>query len=300
MRRLNIVLHDQHQHLHDVAQPDAEHEGREGEFPVGGVRAESAEQEQPDGRDCGAQDGEDSILAPTGDDLAAGHGGDEQTTHERQEHQTGFGGGGTVDHLQVHRQVDDGAEHREADDEADGGRQGEGPGAEEAQIDDRLRGAALLQHEGQDGNETADDEADDCRRRPRVFVPTPHRDQQQHRDTGHQQGRAEPVDSALLVPHGDVQNGAEHDEGGDAQGQVDVEDPTPGEVFGEQAAEQRTDHRGDAEHGPEQPHVTASFARRDDVADDGHDEHHQPAAADPLQCSEADQLRHALRQAGEG
>ena len=64
----------------------------------------------------------------------------------------------------------------------------------------------------------------------------------------------------------------------------------------EEAAEQRPGDGRDAEHRAEQALVTAAVARRDEVADDGHRDDHQAAAAEPLHGSEGDQLRHALRQ----
>ena len=77
----------------------------------------------------------------------------------------------------------------------------------------------------------------------------------------------------------------------DADGQVDVEDPAPAEVLGEEAAEQRPEHAGRAEDRAEQALVLAALARRDEVADDRHRQHHQPAAAEALEGAEGDQLR---------
>ena len=82
-------------------------------------------------------------------------------------------------------------------------------------------------------------------------------------------------------------------------GQVDVEDPAPGELLDEDAAEQRPDDARDAEHRAEQPLVAAALAGRDDVADDRLRADHQPAAAEPLHGPERDQLDHALAEPGE-
>ena len=51
----------------------------------------------------------------------------------------------------------------------------------------------------------------------------------------------------------DVEARPDHDEGDEPERQVDVEDPAPGEVVDEEAAEQRPDHGRDAEHRAEQP-----------------------------------------------
>ena len=82
----------------------------------------------------------------------------------------------------------------------------------------------------------------------------------------------------------------DHDEREHADRQVDVEDPAPGQVVDEEAAEQRADHRRDAEDGAEEALVAAALARRDDVADHGDRDHDQPAAAEPLERAEGDQL----------
>ena len=79
-----------------------------------------------------------------------------------------------------------------------------------------------------------------------------------------------------------------------ARGQVHVEDPPPGEAVDEPPAEERADHGRDAEDGTEEAHVPAALARADDVADDGHRRHHEPAPAEPLEAAERDQLGHVL------
>ena len=79
--------------------------------------------------------------------------------------------------------------------------------------------------------------------------------------------------------------------------QVDVEDPAPRQVGHAQPADQRPDDRGHGEHGPEEPHVAAAVARRDDVADDGLRADHQPATAQSLHGAEGDELRHGVAEA---
>jgi hypothetical protein len=50
---------------------------------------------------------------------------------------------------------------------------------------------------------------------------------------------------------------------------------------------------------PNSPWYLPPVARRDDVADHGHREHDQPAAAESLQRPEGDQLDHALAEPAE-
>ena len=83
------------------------------------------------------------------------------------------------------------------------------------------------------------------------------------------------------------------DERDGADRDIDVEDPAPGELLDEDAAEQRSDDARDAEDGAEEPLVAAALAGRDDVADDRLGADHQPAAAETLDRPEGDQLDHA-------
>ena len=97
------------------------------------------------------------------------------------------------------------------------------------------------------------------------------------------------VDAAQVARHlaGDdrERDGADRD--------VDVEDPAPGELLDEDAAEQRADDARHAEDRPEQSLVAAAFAGRDDVADDRLGADHQAAAAEALDGPEGDELDHA-------
>ena len=111
--------------------------------------------------------------------------------------------------------------------------------------------------------------------------------------------RAEVVDAVLDVLAADVERDRDHREGGRADREVDVEDPAPGEVVDEEAAEQRPDHGRDAEHRAEPALVAPALSGRDEVADDRERRHHQPAAAEPLHRAERDQLAHVLREAAE-
>ncbi len=89
----------------------------------------------------------------------------------------------------------------------------------------------------------------------------------------------------------DVEHGGDGEQGDDADGHVDVEDPSPRQVLGEQPTRQRADDARDAEHGAEVPHVLAALAGRDHVAGDRLGPHHQTAGADALHGPGGDQTR---------
>ncbi len=95
------------------------------------------------------------------------------------------------------------------------------------------------------------------------------------------------------------QHGARHEEGEDPERQVDVEHPAPRQVRDTEAADERPDHGGHGEHGPEEAHIAAAVAGRHDVADDGLRADHQSATTQPLERSEGDQLGHRVAEAGQ-
>jgi hypothetical protein len=80
---------------------------------------------------------------------------------------------------------------------------------------------------------------------------------------------------------------------------VDVEDPAPGGVVDEEAAEQGPGHRGQSKDGAEVAHVAAALAGGDDVADDRLRTDHQAPGTDALEGPEADQLGHVLGEPAE-
>ena len=93
-----------------------------------------------------------------------------------------------------------------------------------------------------------------------------------------------------------VEGERDHRQREQTDGQVDVEDPAPGDVVDEEPADQWPDHSGDAEDGTEVSLVAAAVARCDDVADRSRRGHHQPAAAETLQRAKRDQRRHVPRE----
>ena len=56
----------------------------------------------------------------------------------------------------------------------------------------------------------------------------------------------------------------------------------PGQVVGEEAAEERSDQEGDAEDGTEETLVLAALGRGEQVADDGQGDREEGAGAEAL------------------
>ena len=134
------------------------------------------------------------------------------------------------------------------------------------------------------------------RRGPRVRVPTQAGEQDHRRQPAGEQRDPEPVDLVPHLVHAGVEDRADHPERDRADRQVDVEDPAPGEVVDEEAADQRPDHARNAEDRAEEALVAAALAGRDDVADHGDRGHDQPARAEALDRTEGNQLDHPVRE----
>ena len=79
-----------------------------------------------------------------------------------------------------------------------------------------------------------------------------------------------------------VEYRADHQQREQAERQVDIEDPAPGGVLHQKTADQRADHRRQAENAAEQPLIAAAVGGRDDVGDRRHADHHQAAAAEQI------------------
>ena len=236
------------------------------------------------------------LVAPRACDAAAGADrADEHPGRHGDHHQAGGGGRGAVDHLQVGGQVGDGREHDHA--HADGRRGGhhEVAHAEQVQRDDRLRGAALHQHEQHAEHQDRPGEAEDPRARPRVRRAGPRGEEHERHAAQRQQRRAQHVE-AHPSP-GDVrqvQEAGDEQERHQAQRQVDVEHPPPAHEVREEPADQRPAHRGETEGRPDHAHVPAALAGRHEVRDDRLRPDQEAAAAQALQRAEDDELRHVL------
>ncbi len=196
------------------------------------------------------------------------------------------------------RQIGNGAEHGEPDNEPDNAGHGERTVPEQVQGQYGFRRVPLDQGEHPDQSEPGHAQGDYRRRPPLIGGPAQAREQ--HKRAGrHREGyRPQVVDDVMDLTQvaGDL---AGHDEEGHrADGDVDVEDPAPGEVVDEHAAEQRADDAGETEDSAEKTHVLAPLPGRDDVSDDGLSAHHEAAAPKALDGPEHDQLDQCVAQAG--
>ena len=105
---------------------------------------------------------------------------------------------------------------------------------------------------------------------------------------------AEPVDPVLGAVLRQVHGGGQDQQRQAAERQVDVERPAPGEVVGDEAADQRAGDHRDRHDAGDHALVAAPLAGRHQVTDDRHHADHQAAGAEALHGAEADQLDHAV------
>ena len=106
------------------------------------------------------------------------------------------------------------------------------------------------------------------RRAPRPGRAAEARDEHDRAERRREHARAEVVDRrAGCAPSSSGSVAEITTSATSADRQVDVEDPAPGEVLDDHAAEQRPGDAREAEHRPEQALVAAALARGHDVAD---------------------------------
>src|SRR5205823_13767925 len=103
------------------------------------------------------------------------------------------------------------------------------------------------------------------------------------------------VDRARDAPRQRWKCRCQHTKRCDAEGQMDVEDPAPGQLRREVAAEKRAGDAGEAEHGAKDSLVATAVSRWDKVADDRLCRNDKPPAAESLHGAKENQLGHVLR-----
>jgi hypothetical protein len=189
-----------------------------------------------------------------------------------------------------------------------GGR--EGAVAEEIERQDRVAHPPLHEDEARQRRGSEREKSQHYRGGPGVFPPAPGHRQEQRHEAGDQQARAQPVDTALAPGRHGWHLDQDHRHGDEREGDVDVEDPAPARdhvpeqddrsVVGEEAADHRAEHAGQAEDRAEQAGELGPLPRRVELGDDRERRGEERAAAQALQRAEEDQLGHAAAQYRQG
>ena len=241
---------------------------------------------------------------------AVHHGG--EAAHQRHDHQRADAAegqgptrqGGVVTHqgLEEEGQEHDAAVEDEAEKEHDGGAGGIVALFEEAQVHHRVLDLQLPPNQGDQGHCRDDGQAGDKGRRKPIFPLALIQDHLQGAQTHGQEPEAPVVDAAgqlalEVVRVEDEHPGEEHRE--DADGQVDVKGPAPGEVVGDPAAHDRADDGGDDHADAPEGHGHAAFLHREGLQQDGLGDGLQGAAAEALDDAEEDEFAQAGGSAAE-
>ena len=136
------------------------------------------------------------------------------------------------------------------------------------------------------------EEQDAGDRRPRPAHAALEQGEQEQHAAGAEQHRARVVDPVLPALDALLEAPPQHPQGGEADRDVDEEDPAPGQVVGEDAAQGGADHRRDRPHAGEVALDLGPLLERVEVADDRHRHRLDGAGAEALDRPEHDQRGH--------
>ena len=217
----------------------------------------------------------------------------------RHQDEAGVGRRDSQHPLGVHRQVDHRAEHHHRDHEARDVGQREDRAPEQVQRQDGLHGAPLDGEERCERDEPSGIHDDDGQRVPGPGRAAQRRGNEQEDERQGQQRDARPVDDRPLPDVLEVEEPADPEVRRDADGQADEEEQAPAPVVGDEAADERPEDRGEAEHATHEALVLAPLPRRNDVADDRLRQGHEGPHPDALHCPGGDEPPEVLRQAGQ-
>ena len=202
--------------------------------------------------------------------------------------------------LHEQRQERQHAEHRHAEEDHDDRRRPQCRDLEQVEREQRLRGAGLDEQERAEQHRADPEAADDGRRAPCVVAPGRFEREEERPGPAEQREDTEPVELVLVamlerLDHEDLDEDGRDDPDGD----VDVEDPAPRQVVGEEPAKERSDDRREREHRRIERRDLGPLLHREEVGGDRLRHRDQAAGTEALQAPERDELRHRLRVAGE-
>ena len=170
---IDAVLDGHDENLGDHAEAEAEHGERDAGGDLRGVAREGGEQDERHGHQRQARDRE-ALVAPRAHDRPARERGrDGDAEHGRDEQQAGVGRAGARRRLQEERHEDGDREQRGGPEEQRGAGDGDRPGAQQVEGDDRVGGAALAHDQGAGQDDGRGDQARGPPPSPRRSAPRP-------------------------------------------------------------------------------------------------------------------------------
>src|SRR2546426_3944432 len=295
----NGVLDRQVEQWHRRSQPHAQHNHPPGYVPPDLIGGMSRQEAEPDGGN-GKSGQHDAPVPPQPLPNQRGRErADDDGKRQRDQGRAGGRRGNAHDVDHKDGQEEDGREERRPDQHRGHADHGEGPVAEQIQRDDGGGDARLDDQQERGGDRRGDQQDHDGRRRPRVLLLVQWQGQQERDDRGNEQEGPRPVhrraQTAVQPRHLRGNEGHRHD----PDGEVDVKDPPPAQLVGEQAAEVGPHDAGQREDAAEQTLIARSVRRNEEVGNYGKCRRRQRGGADPLEDAERDQLPHGSRETGQ-
>ena len=272
-----------HEGHEDEAEPQALDEAGHGERPVVHGQRQVRHHEEADRVDQAAAGDEDTLVHPR--HQAARDDQRDQVPHSARP-QDGAGVPRVVGHELLRVEGDE--EHARVEPEPhhhdERRARGEVPVGEDAQIEDGLARRQLADDEAEHSDHGHHREGHDQGGVEPVLVLAAVEDELETTEPHHHEHEPERVDAPRLLEIGRVEEeGADHDEAEEADGQVDVEDPAPGPVVRDPPAQRRPEdgphHDADAPDG----HGEAALAHREDLPQDGLGQRDQGPAPNTLE-----------------
>ena len=166
--------------------------------------------------------------------------------------------------------------------------------------DDGFRGVSLVHEERDECTDAHKSQSEYLPRAPRIGVAAPDKCEQKCRCTSCKQRRSHVVDAMVPAFKRNVEGKRGYEQGGQPDGQVDVEDPAPRQIVRQEPAQQRANDACEGEHRAQVALIAPPLPRRQNVTDDRHGQRDQPTCAQPLQRPEHDQLHHVLSDPAQG
>ncbi len=278
------------------ADPEQEHVQPEG--PQAAVQVAGGQQEQDAGHHAQA-DGDDQARPDPGIDRARHLDGQQHPERLGEGAGAGRQRAPPLGLLDEQRAEEHRTHDRDHADQADQVGVAEQPVREQPQPQHRLLGAQLDDRRGGQQHRAADERRQHGRRRPALLGALAHPVHQPGQTAGRQQqpGYVQAAGGVVAV-RGEEQQAEQG--GGDADGQVDVEHPAPGEPVDQDPAEDRCHGRGDLLREDHQPGGADTL-----LGGEGTEQHrpadgHQQPAGAALERPVGDQLAEAVGRSAQG
>ena len=162
---------------------------------------------------------------------------------------------------------------------------------EQAEVDERFCGAQLVGNEACEQDDTGGDGGEHVTCHPGACRTLGDAVHEEAEPKAGEQEAGQVEAPRVLFGHGFKEHSAE-DECRHPDGKIDVEDPAPGEVGDEQAAENRTEGWRKRRWDRENARSSHSVGRRKDPVEHGHSNGGKHSAADALEDTEQHELGH--------